>query len=381
MQYRILGKSQARVSVLGFGAMRLPLCGREDEVNEAAAIEQIRWAIDQGLNYVDTAYVYHGGHSERIVGRALADGYRDRVHLATKLPIWSVKTLEDCDRILDEQLQRLQTDRIDFYLLHCLQRPSWPAMRALGVLDWAERQQASGRIQHFGFSFHDTYEALVEIVDAYDWSFCQIQYNFVNEDVQGGTRGLRYAAGKGLGVIVMEPLFGGTLANPPPPVRRIWEAAGPQMQPADLALRWVWNQPEVGLALSGMNSLDQVRQNVASAARAGAGTLTPDELALLARVRDEYQRLAPIPCTKCGYCLPCPSGVDIPRNFELYNQAAVYQGSSRLLCRNLYVSLPESERAAACEQCGTCEDRCPQQLAIRELLGRVETHFAEMAAS
>ena len=298
MQYRTLGKTQARVSVLGFGAMRLPHRGKDTDVDEAAAVEMIRWAIDQGVNYVDTAYVYHGGNGEGVVGRALDGGYRDRVYLATKLPIWSVQKREDCDRFFDEQLARLQTDHIDFYLLHCLQKKSWPAMRDLGVLEWAERQQAAGRIRHFGFSFHDSYEALVEIVDAYDWSFCQIQYNFVNEEVQAGTKGLRYAAAKGLGVIVMEPLFGGTLANPPPPVRKIWDAAGPQVNPVDLALRWVWNQPEVSLALSGMSTLEQVRQNIAIAGRAGVGTLTPAELDLLARVRDEYQRLSPIACTQ-----------------------------------------------------------------------------------
>jgi predicted aldo/keto reductase-like oxidoreductase len=275
-------------------------------------------------------------------------------------------------------LARLQTDHIDFYLLHCLQKKSWPALRDLGVLEWAERQQAAGRIRHFGFSFHDSYEAFVEVVDAYDWSFCQIQYNFVNEDVQAGTKGLRYAAAKGLGVIVMEPLFGGTLANPPPPVRKIWDAAGPQVNPVDLALRWVWNQPEVSLALSGMSTLEQVRQNIAIAGRAGVGTLTPAELELLARVRDEYRRLSPIACTKCGYCLPCPHGVNIPLNFELYNQATVFEGSSRALCRNLYLGLPESERAAACEQCGTCEERCPQHLAVADLLGRVDECFASV---
>jgi predicted aldo/keto reductase-like oxidoreductase len=375
MQYRTLGRTQARVSVLGFGAMRLPHQGKDTDVDEAAAIEMIRWAIDQGVNYVDTAYVYHGGKGEGVVGRALTGGYRERVHLATKLPIWSVEKQEDCDRFFDEQLARLQTDHIDFYLLHCLQKKSWPAMRDLGVLEWAERQQAAGRIRHFGFSFHDSYEALVEIVDAYDWSFCQIQYNFVNEDVQAGTKGLRYAAAKGLGVIGMEPLFGGTLANPPPPIRKIWDAAGTHVEPVDLALRWVWNQPEVSLALSGMGTLGQVRQNIAIAGRAGVGTLTPAELDLLARVRDEYQRLSPIACTKCGYCLPCPSGVNIPLNFELYNQATVFEGSSRLLCRNLYLGLPESERAAACEQCGTCGERCPQHLAVADLLGRVGECF------
>ena len=378
MQYRTLGRTQACVSVLGFGAMRLPHLGKDPDVDEGAAVEMIRWAIDQGVNYVDTAYVYHGGNGEGVVGRALSNGYRELVCLATKLPIWNVKERKDCERIFTEQLARLQTDHIDFYLLHCLQKKSWPAMRDLGVLEWAERQQAAGRIRHFGFSFHDSYEALVEIVDAYDWSFCQIQYNFVNEDVQAGTKGLRYAAAKGLGVIVMEPLFGGTLANPPPPVRKIWDAAGPQVNPVDLALRWVWNQPEVSLALSGMSTLEQVRQNIAIAGRAGVGTLTPAELELLARVRDEYQRLSPIACTQCGYCLPCPSGVNIPLNFELYNQATVFEGSSRLLCRNLYLGLPESERAAACEQCGTCEERCPQHLAVADLLGRVADCFTSV---
>jgi uncharacterized protein len=375
MKYRVLGKTQACVSALGFGAMRLPLRGEESEVDERAAVEMIRWAVDHGVNYLDTAYVYHGGNGESVVGRALRDGYRDRVLLATKLPVWSVQHRDDCDRIFDEQLARLQTDRIDCYLLHCLQQPTWPAMRDLGVLDWAEQQQAAGRIRHFGFSFHDSYDVLVEIVDAYDWSFCQIQYNLVNEDVQAGTKGLRYAAAQGLGVIVMEPLFGGTLADPPPTVRQIWEAAGPQYQPVDLALRWVWDQPEVSLVLSGMSTLDQVRENIESASRAGVGTLTTAEHELLGRVRDEYQRLAPIPCTRCGYCLPCPHGVRIPLNFQWYNQAAVYQGSSRLLCRNLYLSLPESERAAACDGCRTCEERCPQHLAIPDLLQNVREHF------
>jgi len=376
MKYRTLGKTGVRVSVLGFGAMRLPQRSQEGEVDETATAEMLRWAVDQGVNYVDTAYVYHAGHGEGVVGRALSGGYREKVHLATKLPIWSVEKLADCDRILDEQLARLQTGHIDFYLLHCLQKTYWPKLRDLGVLQWAERQQAAGRIRHFGFSFHDSYEAFVEIVDAYDWSFCQIQYNFVSQEVQAGTRGLQYAAAKGLGVIVMEPLFGGTLANPPPSVRQLWEAAGTDVRPADLALRWVWNQSEVSLALSGMNALEQVRQNVASAERSGAGTLTLAELDLLARVRDEYQRLSPIPCTKCGYCPPCPSGVNIPVNFELYNQATVFQGSSRLLCRNLYLSLPESELATACERCGTCEDRCPQHLPVADLLQRTGEHFA-----
>lgn len=375
MQYRTLPKSNARVSALGFGAMRLPTTGKDPDVDEPAAIELLRYAFDRGVNYVDTAYVYHGGNGERVVGKALAGGYRDKVFVATKLPIWSVQKLDDCDRLFDEQLERLQTDRIDFYLLHCLQKPTWPKMRDLGVLRWAERQQARGRIGQFGFSFHDTFDVLVEIIDAYDWSFCQMQYNYVNEDVQAGTRGLEYAAGKGLGVIVMEPLFGGALADPPPPVRAVWEAAGGNYRPADVALRWLWNKPEVSLVLSGMSTLEQVQENLASADHSGVGRLSDDEARLIDRVRAEYQKLSPIPCTKCGYCRPCPNGVQIPTNFELYNNATLYQGNTVTLCRNLYMSLPESERAAACTACGTCEERCPQQIPIAAMMERVRQQF------
>jgi predicted aldo/keto reductase-like oxidoreductase len=375
MQYRTLGPTNLTVSALGFGAMRLPTRGSESEVDEGAAVELLRYAFDQGVNYVDTAYVYHGGHGERVVGQALAGGCRDKVYVATKLPIWSVNSLGDCERFFGEQLERLQTDYVDCYLLHCLQAKTWPKMRDLGVPAWAERLRAAGRIRHLGFSFHDTYEAFVDIVEAFPWEFCQLQYNYVNEEVQAGTRGLRYAAAKGLGVIVMEPLFGGTLANPPPSVRRIWDAAEPPRNPVDLALRWVWNRPEVSLVLSGMGTRQQVQQNLGSAGRAAAGGLTPAEAELIAQVQLEYQRLQPIPCTKCGYCLPCPHGVNIPANFELFNQAAVFQGNSRLLCRNLYLSLSEAQRAQACEACGTCEERCPQQIPIREQLARVTEQF------
>lgn len=375
MQYRTLGKTGVRVSALGFGAMRLPRTGGEAEVNEELAIEMIRYAVDQGVNYLDTAYVYHGGNGERVVGKALADGYRQRIHLATKLPTWSVANQDDCRRIFEEQLARLQTDYIDFYLLHCLHAKVWSKMLELEVLDWAERLLADGRIRHLGFSFHDSYEAFVEIVDGYDWACCQIQYNYVCEEVQAGTRGLEYAAEKGLGVIVMEPLFGGTLANPPAPVQAIWDRVAGRYDPVDLALQWVWDKPQVSLVLSGMSTLDQVVANVQSAGRSGVGVLRDEERGLIGQVRQEYERLSPIACTKCGYCLPCPHGVNIPRNFELYNQATVLKGSSTLLCRNLYLMMPESERAAACEQCGLCEDHCPQQLPIREHLKQAQEQF------
>ncbi|MGA2621832.1 MAG: aldo/keto reductase [Thermoguttaceae bacterium] len=375
MNYRTLGKTDTKLSALGFGAMRLPTKGNEADVDEAQAVEMIRYAIDQGVNYVDTAYVYHGGNGEGAVGKALAGGYREKVHLATKLPVWSVQQVEDCDPILNEQLVRLQTDHIDFYLLHCLQEKSWQKMRDLGVPQWAEKAQSDGRIGHFGFSFHDTYDTLVGILDDYDWSFCQIQYNFVNEDVQAGTKGLKYAAAKGLGVIVMEPLFGGTLANPPQPVWEIWNNNHHRYRPADVALRWLWDKPEVSMVLSGMGSLAQVKQNIDSACRSGVGWLDEHEATLVARVQQEYAKLSPIPCTKCGYCMPCPNGVNIPVNFELYNNAAVFEGSSIVLCRNLYNSLPEAERAKVCAACGVCQEKCPQGIEIGKMMGLVREQF------
>jgi predicted aldo/keto reductase-like oxidoreductase len=354
--------------------MRLPTVSGSADVDETAAIEIMRYAVDHGVNYIDTAYPYHGGQSEVVVGNALTAGYRERVFVATKLPVWQVESPEDCDRVFDEQLARLQTDHVDFYLLHCLQKTTWPQMRQRGVLRWAEKLRDDGRIGLLGFSFHDSYDVFKDIVDGYDWSFCQIQYNFVNEEVQAGTRGLQYAAEKGLAVIVMEPLFGGTLANPPPPVADIWNTS-PRRRPADVALRWLWNKPEVSLVLSGMSSLEQVKENLGSAGWPGDPWLDVEEAELIGRVQEKYRELSPIACTKCGYCMPCPHGVNIPLNFELYNEATVFRGSSVTLCRNLYHSLPEPERAQACEACGSCEQQCPQQLEIGSLLTRVAEAF------
>ena len=375
MKYRTLGRTNTRVSALGFGAMRLPTKGKESDVDEPQTVEMIRYAIDHAVNYIDTAYVYHFGNSEVAVGKAVADGYREKVYLATKLPLWSVQKREDCDRFLDEQFARLQTDHIDFYLLHCLQKKSWQKTKDLGILHWAEQARTDGRIGHFGFSFHDTYETFVEILDGYNWSFCQIQYNFVSEDVQAGTRGLEYAAAKGMGIIVMEPLFGGTLANPPPPIQEIWNNVPHKCRPADVALRWLWNKPEVSLVLSGMSNLEQVKQNIDSACRSGIGWLDEDEAQLVTQVQQEYKKLSPIPCSKCGYCMPCPNGVNIPVNFELFNNATVFKGGSITLCRNLYGFLPEIERASACQHCGICEEKCPQGIEIGKMMGQVQEQF------
>jgi predicted aldo/keto reductase-like oxidoreductase len=371
MKYRRFGKLDWQVSALGFGAMRLPVIGNDhSKVDEPEAIKMIRYAIDHGVNYVDTAYPYHGGNGEVVVGKALRDGYRERVRLATKMPLWSINSRGDMDRIFEEQLKKLQTDYVDFYLLHALDRERWVKAKSLNVFDWAERIISEDRIKYLGFSFHDDYEVFKEIVDEYDkWTLCQIQYNYENEDVQAGTRGLKYAAGKGLAVVIMEPLLGGALANPPPAVKQIWDEAG--KDPVEMALQWLWNKPEVSVVLSGMSTMEQVKRNIEFASRSGVGMLTEEDLKLVARVHATYKKLRPIPCTKCGYCMPCPNGVDIPWNFEVYNNGVAYNsmGASKWAYNN---SIPADKRASACVGCRTCEEKCPQKIKISEWMQRID---------
>ncbi|MFW6082892.1 MAG: aldo/keto reductase, partial [Chloroflexota bacterium] len=269
----------------------------------------------------------------------------------------------------------LQTDHIDFYLLHGLRKDWWHKLRDLGVLEWAEEAQRNGRIGHLGFSFHDEYEVFQEIVDAYDWAFCQIQYNYMDVDTQAGTRGLKYAASKGLAVVIMEPLLGGRLVEPPDGVKAVWKDAPVSRTPVDWALQWLWNQPEVSIVLSGMSTMEQVMENVASADASGIDTLTDAELATVDRVREAYESLCPIPCTQCGYCMPCPQGVDIPRNFEVYNDGVMYDKPDR--ARRLYQSLDEEKRADVCVACLECEDACPQRIPISEWMVRVHEVLGE----
>ena len=370
MQYRTLGETGYKPSALGFGCMRLPTKDGGANVDEPLAIEMIRHAIDAGVNYLDSAYVYHGGQSEKVIGKALAGDYRKKAAVATKMPIWDVKKYEDFDRIFAEQLERLQTDKIDFYLMHNFQAHSWPQMRDLGAVKWLEKTRAAGRIGRIGFSFHDSFEVLKEIIDHYDgWDFCQIQYNYVCEEVQAGTRGLEYAAAKGLGVVIMEPLFGGTLANPPAPIRKVWDDA--KLDPVDSALQWLWNKPQVSLVLSGMSTMDQVERNLASAEASRVGGLSPAVAKAIGAAQSKYKELNPVPCTRCGYCLPCPQGVMIPENFQLYNNAALLGGNAKALNHNLYVQKPKEQRAENCAACHECESKCPQKLPISEWMPKV----------
>jgi len=374
MQYRQFGQIDFQVSALGFGAMRLPTQG--DAIDEPEATKMIYHAIDQGVNYVDTAYPYHGGQSEVLLGKILKNGYRNRIRLATKLPAWLIESAVDFDRYFDEQLQRLQTDYIDFYLLHALNKNTWPKIRDLKVLEWAERQIAAGRIRYLGFSFHDKQPLFMEIVDAYPWTFCQIQYNYIDIDNQAGKKGFKHAASKGIAVVVMEPLLGGRLVNPPQQIQALWDSAEQKRTPADWALQWLWNQPETATVLSGMSTMQQVEENLASANRSGIGTLTPDEVALVERAREQYNDLAAIPCTRCEYCLPCPSGVNIPHNFSVYNSGVIYDKLD--MARQEYTRwMPKDRLASLCTQCQECEEKCPQSIPISQWMTVVHQVLGE----
>ncbi len=371
MQYRRFGKLDWKVSALGFGCMRLPVINNDQaRIDEPEAISMIRYAIDNGVNYLDSAYMYHGGNSERMLGRALRDGYRARVKVATKLPAMAVQKAEDFDRILNDQIEKLQIGRIDFYLLHGLNKASWTKVRDFGVLKWAEKQVAEGKIGRLGFSFHDKLPVFKEIVDAYDsWVLSQVQYNYMDIANQAGTKGVAYAAEKGLAVVVMEPLRGGKLAKEPPaPVARAWKSAHRKMAPVEWGLQWVWNQPEISVALSGMSTMAQVVENVAIAGRSGAGTLSEEDFKLIARVRKAFRGLTPIPCTDCKYCQPCPQGVDIPRIFQFYNDAMIYDdfAASQRMYNGPFMK-PET-RADMCEDCGECLEKCPQHIPIADWL-------------
>ncbi len=375
MQYRPFGKTGFDVSALGFGTMRLPVTGGDPaNIDRRETIRMIRHAIDNGVNYADSAYAYHNGQSEVVLGEALRDGYRGRVRIATKLPTWLVQKEEDVEELLDTQLKRLQQEHIDFYLVHNLNNALWPIARDRGVLPALERARDKGKIGHIGFSFHDSFELFKEIIDAYDgWEFVQIQYNYVNETVQAGTKGLEYAASQGLPVVVMEPLLGGCLVNPPEPIREIFQNSPyPERSPVDWALQWLWNHPEIATVLSGMGAMSQVEENLACAGRSGIGALSDEEMETISDAAYAFRQLTPVPCTKCGYCMPCPNGVDIPRNLDMYNNVHIFKGNQDSLNRIIYINFMAKEaRADKCTVCNECLPKCPQHIKIPELLPKV----------
>jgi len=373
MLYRKMPKTGDELSILGFGLMRLPVT-RDGKIDAPRTIDQIRRAIDRGVNYLDTAWPYHAGESETVMGRALADGYRDRTRIATKLPSWMIERREDMDAYLDAQLEKIRTDRIDYYLLHALAGGPWDKLDALHVTDFLDKAKADGRIVNAGFSFHGTLRDFKRIVDAYPWEFCQIQYNYLDEENQAGAEGLEYAAAKGLGVVVMEPLRGGNLAlpTPPPEVAAIWEKAATARTPAEWALRWVWDHPEVTVVLSGMNDEVQIAENLAIADQALPGSLTAEERALVAEAGRKYKTLMKVGCTGCGYCMPCPSDVHIPGCFEVYNKMHMFgntqEGKVLYAIRMSGIISGTAGFASQCVQCGECLEKCPQQIKIPHVL-------------
>lgn len=380
MEYRNFGKTNFTPSALGFGCMRFPqLPGEGNEVDEVEATRMVRHAIDQGVNYVDTAWPYHGGQSEVLVGKILQDGYREKVALATKMPSWLIEKVEDFDYYFSAQLERLQTDHIDFYLLHALNQKHWDNYLNLKVFDWVEKQMADGKIRHIGFSFHDEYPVFERILTGYDhWDFCQIQYNYMDVDYQAGERGLKMASERGLGVVIMEPLKGGKLAIevPPAPVKAVFDQAERTWKPAEWALQWLWNQAEVGLVLSGMSTFEQVQRNLVSASRSGIGSLSVSEISTIENVRNAWQGLAPVACTHCEYCLPCPNEVLIPQIFAIYNNAMMY-GEQERGQRTYESQIAEANQADACIECGECESLCPQHLTIIDYLKDAHAYLSK----
>ncbi|MBB6401886.1 hypothetical protein HNP92_001191 [Methanococcus maripaludis] len=377
MQYREIKKTGDKISALGFGAMRLPT--KNGSIDKERAKKQIYYAIDNGVNFIDTAYPYHGGASESFLGEILSENYRNKIKLSTKLPQWQVKKYEDMEMYLDTQLKKLNTDIIDYYFIHSLSKDSWAKMKDLGVLKFLEEAKKSGKIKYACFSYHDNTETFKEIIDAYDWDACLIQYNYLDEQNQAGTQGLNYAASKGIGVFIMEPLRGGNLSKKvPKEAKEIFNSYEIKRTPADWALRWVLNHPEVTCVLSGMNEESHVKENLKVASETTPDSLSNEELEIYDNVKDVYRKLMKINCTGCGYCMPCSFGVDIPACFSMYNEKSIFNDKKTgflYLARLGGVMGGEESHAGLCTNCGKCVKACPQNLDIPVLLKDVSNEL------
>ena len=356
MEYRKFGKLGFDVSVLSFGCMRFPK--QDDKIDEEKSIEMVRYAIDNGVNYLDTAYVY--GDSELVVAKILKEGYREKVKLATKIP---PKRFGDFDECLKEQLDRLETDYVDFYLLHALNEKNWEKAKENNLLEALDKAKASGKIKYAAFSFHDKFSVFKEIIDSYDWDMCQIQLNYLDEDFQAGLEGLKYAASKGIAVVIMEPLKGGSLVEIPEEVKKIFDGAEEKKSAVHWAFKWLYNFPEATTILSGMSSMEQLKENLDIFENAKSDSMSEGELEIIEKVKEFYQSKFKVGCTGCNYCMPCPSGVAIPRIFKIYNDVGI--GGDINYAKNLYANLVETNAdASQCTECGKCEEVCPQNLTI-----------------
>ena len=355
------------ISILGYGCMRFTQTGGKVDMDKAE--QEIMAAYNAGVNYFDTAYIYSG--NEVALGKILAKNQiRENIKIATKLPHYMIKSVQGLEKTFQEQLSRLQTDYIDYYLMHMLTDvATWDKLKEIGILDWLEEKRKNGTIRQVGFSYHGNSDMFCQLIDAYDWDFTQIQYNYMDEHTQAGRRGLRYAASKGIPVIIMEPLRGGRLVNKlPEEAVRIMEKYPTKYTPVQWALRWLWNQPEVTCVLSGMNSLEMVEENVNTASVAEVGELTESDEAMLKEVVAAIHSKMKVGCTGCGYCMPCPKNVDIPGTFAIYNRFYLDKKKAKkeyLMCTALRKT---SSAASNCVECGKCEKHCPQQIQIRQEL-------------
>ncbi len=377
MNYREFKKGRINVSILGFGAMRFPTLGSDAEIDILKTEKMLDYAIDSGVNYIDTAFPYHNGMSEVFLGEYFEKRkIRNKIFLATKMPVWKVEKKDDFDFYFNIQLNRLKVDFVDFYLLHSLWKGSWEKVKNLGVLDWLIKKKKEGRIRFIGFSFHDKFEIFKEIVDSFDWDFCQIQLNYMDINYQAGEKGLSYAFEKGVQVIIMEPLKGGKLASPPESVLKIFDSFEIKRTPVEWALSFLFNKKEVLTVLSGMSDLNHVIENIEIASKYSVNFLSEKDLKILEKAKDEWLNIKSIDCTNCKYCLPCPYGVNIPKNFEIYNEGVRYNDFKEASYD--YEFLKEEERASNCRECGECEEKCPQSLPIRKLLKLVANSFKKL---
>lgn len=367
MQYRN-DKYGNRISVLGFGCMRFTQ--KAGRIDYEKAEKEILAAYEAGVNYYDTAYIYNG--SEALIGEIFErNGIRGKINIATKLPHYLIRSKEGIEKLFQEELRRLRTDYVDYYLMHMLTDvKTWNRLKELGIEEWIQDKKASGEIRQVGFSYHGNSDMFCQLLDAYDWDFCQIQYNYLDEHSQAGRTGLHYAAAKGIPVVIMEPLRGGRLVNNlPEKAKKLFEEYEIKRTPAEWAFRWLWNQSEVTCVLSGMNSMEMVQENVKNAAASSVGELSEKDVELLRNVVQAINEKMKVGCTGCRYCMPCPKGVDIPGTFAAYNQ---YYGDSKFNALREYmmctVLRKDSTSASRCIECGKCEKHCPQNIEIRKEL-------------
>lgn len=377
MQKVPFGKLGFDVSRLGMGCMRLPTMQQDGKtvIDREAAISMIRSGIDQGINYVDTAYPYHDGESENVVGQALKDGYREQVKLATKLPIWLVKEEADMNRLLDEQLKKLDVPYVDFYLLHAMNKDRMELMRSLNYKKFFKEALADGRIRHAAFSFHDDKECFLDILHDYDnWSMAQIQFNYLDDDKQATEEGLKAAGKAGVPLVIMEPLRGGSLANPPADVKQLMDSYEEKRSAVEWAFSYVANYAEVATILSGMSSQQQLDENIRIFESLTVDGLSDADKALIKQIKETYLARVPIGCTGCRYCVPCPNDVKIPSVFHAYNENAML-GQEWKHNWNYGNLVKEGADASKCVGCGACESQCPQSLPIIELLSKIDGEY------